>query len=330
MTRAPPARRGAGQEPEFQKSRDSWAGDWRGPKPQGLPGRMWGCGGSASLRAAEGGSPGRPAKLPEAPGRPPPPTRGHLSTAESGGERVLEARPQGPPGAQAGGALTRRHGCPPCPARCCVSGACRAHLPHTHCSLRRLQPNSQASLGAAFSTRPSPTLSLSGTFPVLRGLLSLHSIHFSLPTPSTAHPSSGCRSYLHCSTFTAITAGGPASPVPGIPAGGLPPDTFLPSSHTRTACIYHTHHRHTAHRHTIYIYISPTPHTLHTNQHTPHTHATYTHFPTYTHTVVSFSTWASSRLFLQPESDRVSTVMGSSPLRHLQQSFLHGLQVAET
>lgn len=107
VTRAPPARRGAGQEPEFQKSRDSWAGDWRGPKPQGLPGRMWGCGGSASLRAAEGGSPGRPAKLPEAPGRPPPPTRGHLSTAESGGAG---------PGSQASGA-----------PRC--SGGRRPHTP---------------------------------------------------------------------------------------------------------------------------------------------------------------------------------------------------------
>lgn len=123
VTGAPPARRSAGQEPEFQKSQDSWAGDWRVPKPQGLPGRMWGCGDSASLRAVEGGSPGRPAKLPEAPGRPPPPTQGHLSTAEWGGgswkpglrgPQVLrrEARP------------TRRHGCPPCPARSCVTGAC--------------------------------------------------------------------------------------------------------------------------------------------------------------------------------------------------------------
>ena len=114
------------------------------------------------------------------------------------------------------------------------------------------------------------------------------------------------------------------------------PNTYIHSTylyhtqhiHTHTTYIYHTHHRHTAHKHIAYIHISPTPHTLHTNQHTPHTHATYIHFPTYTHTVVSFSTRASSRLFPQPESDRVSTVTGSSPLRHLlQQSFLNGLQV---
>lgn len=75
----------------------------------------------------------------------------------------------------------------------CNRGPARAHLClHTHRSLRLPKSDSRASLGAAFSTRPSPTLSLSGICAVLRALLSLHSIHFSLPALCTAHQSSAC------------------------------------------------------------------------------------------------------------------------------------------
>ncbi|KAM9755228.1 zinc finger and SCAN domain-containing protein 22 isoform 2-T4 [Dama dama] len=87
-------------------------------------------------------------------------------------------------------------------------------------------------------------------------------------------------------------------------------------------------HTHSTHAHCIQTHFPHTTYTTHKPTHTPRTHATYIHIPTYTHTVVSFSTRASSRLFPQPESDRVSAVVGSSPLHHLlQQSFLNGLQV---
>ena len=211
--------------------------------------------------------------------------------------------------------FTRPRGCPPCPPLSCVTGACpRPPTSHTLFSPPaqvRLRGQPGSCLFHETHSDPQPVWVL----------LSLHSIHFSLPTPCTAHQSSGCWFYLHYSIFTVITFCGPTSPVPGIPAGGLLPDAFLPSSHTHTTYIYtahtyithttyihthhiyishtpraythstyiyHTHHMHTAHMHTIDKHISPTPHTPHTNQHTHHTCHLHT-LPTYTHTIVSFS-----------------------------------------
>ena len=216
--------------------------------------------------------------------------------------------------------------------------------------------------------------------------MSLHSIHFSLPTPCTAHQSSGCWFYLTTPSSPSLPSAGPHPLFAGFQQGVsfLTPSclhhththhihihtahtyithsTCIYTAHTyithttriytahtyitHTTCIYtahtyithttcihtqhiyHTHHMHT-HTCTLYTNTFPPHHIHHTQTNTRTTHTCHLHtLPTYTHTVVSFSTRASSRLFPQPESDRVSTVMGSSPLCHLlQQSFLNGLQV---
>ena len=103
---------------------------------------------------------------------------------------------------------------------------------------------------------------------------------------------------------------------------------MLPHTHTphiyitHTTCIYtqhihisHTPHAYSTHAHYRQTHFPHTTYTTHKPTHTPHMPLTYT---PHIHTHDCFLLpRASSRLFPQPESGRVSAVMGSSPLCHL-------------
>lgn len=135
--------------------------------------------------------------------------------------------------------FTRPRGCPPCPPLSCVTGACPRPPTSSHTLFSppaqvRLRGQPGSCLFHETLSDPQPLWHFprpeGALVPAQHPFFPAHSVHGPPVVRLLVLP--------HYSIFTVITFCGPTSPVRGIPAGGLLPNAFLPSSHTHTPHTY--------------------------------------------------------------------------------------------